>query len=254
MSLIELQRDMRNWLIREDRWAARRLGDDAAPGLRVYLNNYRAQLVACLEDSFARTHDWLGDAAFRQAVIAHIERVPPSSWTLDAYSRDFPATLALLYPDDPEVAELAWIDCALGEAFVGPDAPAADAAMLGDVDWDSATLQFTPTLDVGDLSTNAPAIWSALAAGDLPPAAEPLPEAGAILVWRQEQISRFRAIDQVERQALLAARSGLSFAAMCDGIVAALGHEKGIALAGQLLGQWLADGLITKIEERPVSI
>ena len=219
MSLIELQRDMRNWLIREDRWAARRLGDDAAPGLRVYLNNYRAQLVACLEDSFARTHDWLGDAAFRQAVIAHIERVPPSSWTLDAYSRDFPATLALLYPDAPEVAELAWIDCALGEAFVGPDAPAADAAMLGDVDWDSATLQFTPTLDVGDLSTNAPAIWSALAAGDLPPA-----------------------------------RSGLSFAAMCDGIGAALGHEKGIALAGQLLGQWLADGLITKIEERPVSI
>jgi len=254
MSLIELQRDLRNWLIREDRWAARRLGDDAAPGLRVYLNNYRAQLVACLEDSFARTRDWLGDAAFRQAVIAHIERVPPSSWTLDAYSRDFPATLALLYPDDPEVAELAWIDCALGEAFVGFDAPAADAATLGDVDWDNATLHFTPTLDLGDLSTNASAIWAALAAGDVPPAVEPLPEAGAILVWRQEQISRFRAIDQIERQALLAARGGLSFAAMCDGIVTALGQERGIALAGQLLGQWLADGLITKIEERPVSI
>jgi hypothetical protein len=254
MSLIELQRDLRNWLIREDRWSARRLGDDAAPGLRVYLNNYRAQLVACLEDSFARTRDWIGDAAFRQSVIAHIERVPPSSWTLDAYTRDFPATLASLYPSDPDVAELAWIDCALGEAFVGPDAPATDASMLAAVDWDNAVLHFTPTLDLGDLSTNAPAIWTALAAGDVPPAVEFLPEAGAVLVWRHEQASRFRAIDQIERQALLAARGGLSFAGMCDGIVAMQGQDRGTVLAGQLLGQWLADGLITKVEERSVSI
>ena len=88
----------------------------------------------------------------------------------------------------------------------------------------------------------------------MPPAAEPWPQAGAILLCRQEHFSRFRAIDQVERQALLAARGGLSFAAMCDGIVAALGQERGIAFAGQLLGQWLADGLITKIEDRPVLI
>jgi hypothetical protein len=254
MSLIELQRDLRNWLIREDRWSARRLGDDAAPGLRVYLNNYRAQLVACLEDSFARTRDWIGDAAFRQSVIAHIERVPPSSWTLDAYTRDFPATLALLYPGDPEIAELAWIDGALGEAFVGPDAPTANATTLGAVDWDNAILHFTPTLDLGDLSTNAPAIWTALAAGDMPPAVELLPEAGAVLVWRHDLASRFRAIDQIERQALLAARGGPSFAGMCDGIVAAHGQERGTALAGQLLGQWLADGLIAKVEERRVSI
>ena len=254
MSLIELQRDLRDWLVREDRWSARRLGDDAAPGLRVYLNNYRAQLVACLDDSFARTRDWIGEAAFRQSVIAHVERVPPSSWTLDAYTRDFPATLALLYPSDPDVTELAWIDCALGEAFVGPDASVADAAMLGEIDWDNAMLHFTPTLDLGDLSTNAPAIWSALAAGDMPPAVEYLPEPGAVLVWRHEQVSRFRAIDQIERQALLAARGGLSFAAMCEGIVTACGQDRGIALSGQLLGQWLADGLISRVEERPVSI
>jgi hypothetical protein len=41
---------------------------------------------------------------------------------------------------------------------------------------------------------------------------------------------------------------------MCDGIVAAHGQERGTALAGQLLGQWLADGLIAKVEERRVSI
>lgn len=254
MTLIDLQRDMRAWLVRDDAVAARRFGAGAAPGLRVYQNNYRAQLATCLEDSFARTRDWIGEEAFHQAIVAHVERVPPSSWTLDAYPRDFPATLALLYPDDPEVAELGWIDCALGEAFVGRDAPAVEADRLGAIDWDRAALHFTPTLDLGALSTNATAIWTALAAGEMPPAVELLPEPGAILVWRQDQVSRFRAIDQIEQQALLAARCGLSFADLCEALVAAHGQEDGIARAGQLLGQWLADGLIANIEERQLSI
>jgi hypothetical protein len=253
MTLIELQRDMRAWLAHDDVAAAGRIGTGAQPGLRVYQNNYRAQLVACLEDSFARTRDWIGEEAFHQAVVAHVERVPPSSWTLDAYPRDFPATLALLYPDDSEVAELGWIECALGEAFVGPDVPAVAADGLGAIDWDRAVLHFTPTLDLGPLSTNVAAIWTTLAAGEAPPAVELLPEPGAILVWLQDQVSRFRAIDQIEQQALLAARAGLSFADLCEAMVAAHGQEDGIARAGQLLGQWLADGLITDVEERPLS-
>jgi hypothetical protein len=253
MTLIELQRDLRAWLVRDDMAAAGRIGGGAGPGLRVYQNNYRAQLVACLEDSFARTRDWIGKEAFHQAVVVHVERVPPSGWTLDAYPRDFPATLALLYPDDPEVAELGWIECALGEAFVGSDAPAVATDGLGAIDWDRAVLHFTPTLDLGPLSTNVAAIWTALAAGEMPSAVELLPEPGAILVWRQDYVPRFRAIDQIEQQALLAARAGLSFANLCEAIVAAHGQEDGIARAGQLLGQWLADGLITDVEERPLS-
>lgn len=248
MTLLALQRDMRAYLLRDDEAAAKRLGDDAAPGLRVYQNNYRAQLVGCLEESFPRTRDWIGGEAFHQGVIAHVERVPPSSWTLDAYPRDFPATLALLYPDDPEVAELAWIDYALGEAFVGADAPAlmpADAALIN---WDRAVLHFTPTLDFTDLTTNATAIWAALAAEDVPPDVETLPEPGVILVWRQAQVSQFRAIDRHEHQALLSARSGRSFVELCMALVDQLGEEDGVATAGAYLGRWLADGLITHTE------
>jgi len=253
MSLIDLQRDMRLWLTREDAGAAHRFGTDAAPGLRIYQNNYRAQLAACLESSFARTRAWIGGEAFHQAVVAHVDRVPPSSWTLDAYPRDFSATLALLYPDDPDVSELGWLECALGEAFVGPDAPALTPDALGATDWDRALLRVTPTLDLGPLSTNVPAIWAALTAGEMPPTVELLPEPGSILVWRQDQVSRFRAIDQIERQALLAVRGGLSFASLCEAMVATYGQEDGIARAGQLLGRWLADGLITAVEEGSVS-
>ena len=250
MSLLALQRDMRAWLDCEDAPAAQRLGAAAAPGLRVYQNNYRAQLVACLEESFAHTRSWIGGEAFHDAVVAHIGRVPPSSWTLDAYPRDFPATLAMRYPDDAEVAELAWIDCALAEAFVGPDAVPLTTDDLADVDWDRAVLHFTPTLDLADLTTNATAIWSALAAGDTPPAVEPLPETGAILVWRQGQVAQFRAIDRHERDALLTARAGLPFADLCNTMVDAHGEAAGIARAGALLGQWLADGMIVGIAGR----
>ena len=46
MRLIDLQRDMRAWLMREDASAAIRIGENAAPGLRVYQNNFRSQLAA----------------------------------------------------------------------------------------------------------------------------------------------------------------------------------------------------------------
>ena len=247
MSLIELQRDMRAWLTSEDAVAAARFGEAAAPGLRVYQNNYRAQLAACLEESFEHTRDWIGGEAFHRAVVAHVDRLAPSSWTLDAYARDFPATLEILYLADPEVAELGWLEMALGEAFVAADADAVSAGELGDVDWDRATLRITRTLDLGSLTTNAPAIWSALATGEVPPAVEFLPEPGAILVWRHGDVAQFRAIDQYEHQALLSVRAGMSFAKLCDLMVEAFGQEIGIARAGGMLGQWLADGLVVGI-------
>jgi hypothetical protein len=247
MTLIEFQRDMCGWLVREDADAVARFGQRAAPGLRVYQNNYRAQLVACLEESFAQTRAWIGGEAFHRAVVAHIDRVPPSSWTLDAYPRDFPATLVSLYPGDPEVGELAWIDLALGEAFVAADAAVLTASDLVDTDWDRAILHLTASVALGELTTNATAIWSALANGEVPPAVEPLPEPGAILVWRDDHAARFRAIDQQERSALLAVLSGLRFSGLCAAMVEAFGEEAGVARVGQLLGQWLADGMITGV-------
>lgn len=240
MSLLALQREFGTWLRDGD-------AEDASAGMTAYQNNYRGSLTACLEESFPRTSDWIGEAAFRDAMIHYIRGVPPSAWTLDAYGRDFPAMLGLLYPDDPEVAELAWIEWALGEAFVGADAPIVAAADTADVDWDRAMLHFAPNLDHRAIATNAPAIWAALTAGEMPPAAVILPEPGAVIVWREHFTARFRAIEQAELHALLLARSGLPFAALCEALVAGLGEQDGIALAGACLGQWLADGVVCRI-------
>ncbi|WP_420139071.1 putative DNA-binding domain-containing protein [Sphingomonas sp.] len=237
MSLLTLQRDFGAWL---------REGDaaGAADGLRIHQNNYRASLSACLADSFPRTREWIGGEAFETAMIRHIHRVPPNSWTLDVYGRDFPATLTALYPHDPDIAELAGLEWALAEAFVGPDADPIQTGDAATIDWETARLQFIPTIDLRIATTNAHAIWSALATGATPPAAGACDGVAAVLVWRQDYVARFRPLEEREHHALLLARSGMTFAALCDALVAAHGAREGVAMAGTYLGQWLRDGLL----------
>lgn len=244
MSLIALQRDFRAWLVDEDRAAAGRIGEGAAAGFDVYLNNYRAQLVACLEESFAHTRAWLGADVFREAVVTHIDRVPPSSWTLDAYARDFPATLSTIFGDDPEVGELAWLECALDEAFVGRDAPPLRIDQLNEVDWERAVFRLVPTFDHREVGTNAAALWSSLDAGEMPPPAERLAERSFVIVWRHGHVSHFRSTDAEELMLLLLVRSGVPFETLCSQLVESFGEEGGVEKAGRYLARWVSDGLV----------
>ncbi|WP_404478708.1 DNA-binding domain-containing protein [Novosphingobium sp. BL-52-GroH] len=247
MNLLSLQRDMQSWLVLEDAEAAGRMGAAAAPGLAVYQNTYRSQLVACLESSFARTRAWIGDTAFLRAAALHIDGVPPSSWTLDAYSQGFPATLDRLHAEDPEVAEIAWIELALEEAFVAADHEVLGIDGLHDIDWENAVLHFAPALRIVHLSTNAFAIWSALGADRVPPPVSRLDEAAGALVWRQGDRSIARLVEGGERRALIEAPAGVSFGQLCVHAAECFGEERGAMLSGQWLGRWIADGLIHSI-------
>ena len=244
MSLLEIQRDFRAWLITGNENEARKFAAAARAGLCVYQNNYRAQLVACLEDAFARVKAWLGDEAFLAAAIDHIERTPPSDWTLDRYGRDFAETLRRLYPQHPEVAELAWLDRTLSDVLIGPDADPLETHQLATVDWDRAALRLTPTLRLGRLTTNSTAIWSALSAGKAPPNLERLSTPATLLVWRQNFTSCFRTLDEHEAQAIEHVMAGWTFGALCAKLVEAKGESEGVKIAGTWLAQWLREGLL----------
>jgi hypothetical protein len=248
MSLLSLQRDFRAWLAEESEEAAARLGEQARPGLGVYLNNYRSQLIDCLGESFERVRAWLGEERFLSISAAHIDLTPPHAWTLDAYAKGFPDTLERLFPDDPEVSELGWLDLALSEAFVGPDADPVDPAALGAVDWDNAVFKLAPTLTMRPFETNAAAIWSALSADEMPPAVGRLPWPAMMLVWRRDHVSCFRTAEPGEARVIDLARDGASFAAICAALIEELGEEQGVAAAGALLGRWIGDGLIVAID------
>ena len=250
MSLLAIQRGLRDHILANQADRPEGVAASGQAGLAVYRHAYRAQLIACLRDAFEQTWSWLGDDGFDTAALRHIAVHPPSGWTLDVYGEDFPQTLAGLYPDDPEVAELAWLDWCLRRAFDGPDADPVTAEILARVDWDSAVLILSPTLMIGEVATNSAAIWSALADGETPPAVERLPVAAAIRVWRQGLSPRYRAIEAFERQAVTLILEGCGFAELCDLLAGPSGAERAVEDVGGLLGTWLQDGLVCGVRAR----
>ena len=244
MNLAALQRDFRSWLTVEALDAAVRIGDHAEPGLAVYLNNYRGQLMACLSESFTAVRAWLGEAAFDGAAATHIDRLPPYNWTLDAYAREFPDTIDALYPEDPEVGELARLERDLGLAFVGPDAEPIDVAALTHIDWNSATLELVATFSPLPVRTNAGAIWSAINAGETPPAAAVLDAPAVIAIWRKEYSPTFRTLAPLEAQAVSMAADGRTFGEICSAVIHEVAEIEGPQIAGNLLGRWISEGMV----------
>lgn len=246
MNLSEWQQAFRTWLVSASDDAAQVLGNHRA-GLAVYQNNYRAQLVGCLEQAFPNLRRWLGDEVFLAASISHIDQHPPHAWTLDAYPEGFYATLKTLFPHNPDVHELAWIESALNEAFVAADASPVPLHALAELDWDTAILRLTPSLRCHALTTNAESIWSALWQEAPAPEATMLEEAGGLLVWRRQFTSRLRQVQALELHALLHLQVDGSFAGLCEFLVARLGEDAGVAQAGEYLAGWLGSELIVGV-------
>jgi hypothetical protein len=247
VNLLELQQDFRAWLTAESPGAARRLGANAAPGLAVYINNYRGQLMACLRASYPVLLAWLGEESFDRAAAAHVDGYPPRNWTLDAYALDFPLTVRSLFPKDAEVVELAVLERELGLAFVGPDAPSVDVHALGGIDWDQAIFDLVPTFSMHSLATNAAAIWSAINAGDRPPSAALLEAPADVAFWRYEFTPVFRTLSQLESIGLRMVRKGRNFGEICSKINEVLGPDEGLRMAGEFLAEWLRAGLIRAV-------
>jgi hypothetical protein len=239
MNLAEMQRDFQSWLVTASSDAASRLSGSTAAGLTVYQNNYRVQLINCLEVIYPHVRTWIGEEAFLAAAITHIDRHPPHAWTLDAYGDHFDETLASRYPNNPDVHELARIELALSRAFVAPDADVLTPNRLAEVDWDSARLRLASSLDMNAATTNAADIWSALEHNEAPPESEMLMEPAGVVVWRRQFTVFLDAVDALEYAALLQLRKDGSFAGLCDMLVERLGEEQGIAKAGALLARWI---------------
>lgn len=218
-------------------------------GMRVYANNYRGQLVGALRDTYEKTALWLGEDAFDRHARAYVDVHVPSSWTLDDYGAGFADHLDMAYPGDPEIAELAWLDAALRRAFAGPDASPLTIDRLVADDWDTVEFVFVPTLGFRRLRSNAVAIWSAMGAGETPPAAVSLDVDSGVRVWREGLSPRFASMSARECACLDLALAGGTFGEVCTLLARHVGGGQVAHEAGLLLRTWVADGLLVALRE-----
>lgn len=234
-----------------DGWTARH-----AAGMAIYRNAYRARLVDALRDTYERTARWVGEDAFRKAAAHHVISHPPDSWTLDDAGEGFPDTLGELFTDDPEVAELGWLEWAMHRCFVSTDATPMDAAGFGqatasfqEADWASLRLTFMPGTCLAPASHQIGRLWHSLGHEDTEPpdysAREPL----YCIVWREGLKPVFAQVDALEGKALCLMRGGAGYGDACDALIDLLGEEEAVARAGAMLGRWLHRGMIEGVTQ-----
>ncbi|MEL6486825.1 MAG: DNA-binding domain-containing protein [Pseudomonadota bacterium] len=233
-------------------------GNSHALGLSVYRGNYRNALMDALAESFERTARYIGESAFRTARINHVIANPPSHWTIDAAGAGFDETCAELFSDNPEVAELAWLEWAMLDLVGAPDTQPLSAqdfaeasAGFGDEEWLALGLTFQPRAQGRLVRHDLTALWKSLSEADRPADLRAFEEEQGCLVWREGERPTFIMTAPEAARAFTAMQMGARYG---DLITLLAGDEPDEAAiqaaagaAGGFLGQWLSEGLVVAI-------
>ncbi len=237
MSLLALQTEFHREIIADD--------DGMAPsstGMAIYRDAYRGRLLAALETSFERTRRWTGEDTFTAAACHYILTHPPVSWTLDAYGANFPDLLAALFADDPEVAELAWLEWQMSQAFAAKEAPQFDPAALAaagysETDWEWMRVQMAAGFATRTVATNCTDLWEALADEAGEGFVVERGQHAAILVWRTELSPHYRIVLADEHRALLRLANGEALGAIAS--------DADPIVLGEWMKQWFLEGVFS---------
>lgn len=247
--LAEVQRDLHDYLLDAGDRITRRIQPGGRIGvaqrLGIYHNAYRVRLADTLRDTFEKTWTYLGDENFDACALGYIEAHPPIHRSLRDYGSALPDWLAVHFPDDLDIAELARMDWHLRQAFDGTDSGTMgiDAlANLGPADWETLGFRAVPTLSLLPLDFNTPAIWGALDQSQPPPQAQRLAAPAWLCIWRRGWRPHFRTLDAAESAALDAVCAGARFADVCLASAEA-GDDAASRVAGYL-HVWISDGLL----------
>ncbi len=225
--------------------------DDAPPsstGMGIYRNAYRARLIGALEGGYERTRRWVGEDAFEAAAAHYILTQPPHNWTLDTFGAQFPQVLAELFTADPEVAELAWLEWQMQQAFAAPDLPELNAAQLAAAELDEAgwnSLRFTMAagFTARAVSHDLAALWAGLNPSVTSRPENPTRADSHLIVWRRALQPHFRLLEPAE----FASLNYLIKDATLGQTGAGLAQDGGDpAQLGQWLATWLSDGLFAE--------
>lgn len=97
--------------------------------LAVYIDGYRIRLVGAIRSDYPALLALLGDKAFDALAHGYINANPPAHFNLDRYPHAFAAFVAH-HANDDFAAELAMLEAAIAEVFMGEESAPLDVAAL----------------------------------------------------------------------------------------------------------------------------
>jgi hypothetical protein len=105
-------------------------------------------------------------------------------------------------------------------------------------------LQPNPTAIRLTFATNAAEIWTALKGEDTPPKPIHLPEPQALIVWRQDFMSRFRPLTTEEAMMWDEAAKGVRFGVLCEMVATFAGEDEAELRVASYLKGWVDMGML----------
>jgi hypothetical protein len=222
----------------------------------VYRYAYVARLAEIVGEDYEQVHAYLRDELFAKLVTAYIAAKPSDRRSARWFGRHLPAFVrsSIDYAAHPEIAELAELEKALADVFDGPDAKPLklDAlAALAPEAWPELVFRLQPAVIRLTFNTNADDIWCALKDETAPPAPKVLPEPQAILVWRQDFMSRFRLLPAEEAMMWDEAAKGVRFGVLCEMVATFAGEDDAELRAATYLKGWIDMGLLAGFALEP---
>jgi hypothetical protein len=227
------------------------LGDDRLSSearVDIYANMYFYRILDALKEDFPATLAVLGDENFHDLVTGYLLEYPPtdpsithSGSHLAEYLRDHP-----MREGAPYIADLAKLERATVEVFLGPDAPTLQPDALRAVaveDWPTMKLKLHPSAQILALDWQVSDLLRAVE--EHRPWNPPNQATTKVLVWRANACVTHRDLDPTEANALDAAAHSATFAEICDIVAANAGNQDPVAAMNQLLSRWLSNNLLT---------
>lgn len=217
----------------------------------VYRHAYAARLIEAAAHDYPRLKTHMGAEAFSDLMRGYLAKHPSRHANVRWFGQNLPDYLAATAPfaDEPHLAELALVECALNDAFDAADAPVLGLDSLAHhapERWGDLTFAPQPAVRRLDLATNALAIWRALKDEAQAPAPTQLEERQRVIVWRADGTPMIRPLSVEEAMLWDEAAKGVRFSGLCE-LAATYADPDGAAVrVAQYLSGWIGAGMLSK--------
>ncbi|MGB7302267.1 MAG: DNA-binding domain-containing protein [Burkholderiaceae bacterium] len=226
--------------------------------MALYGTAYTLRLKEALATDYERLHTYLGDDLFDKLMQQYIEAYPSRHPNLRYFSQHMVDLIERLdiFQQVPQVAEIARIEHAFANSFDAADCHCVtleDLAQLEPAAWVTLTPVFHSAVQLLPQRYNSFQIWQALGNVDsegteatvTPP--ERTDDNTTWLIWRQNLISQYRALEAPELAALTLALSGGDFSDLCVALLDHFDEQETPPKAVAFLQQWINDQMICEL-------